>query len=99
MKSSDKRRAPRKQHDSVLEIFDADDGLLITGIGRLVDLSSAGMCFSSTHPFQKGDRINARLRLLKEGVLQIAGHVVWARLKTNALVCGVVFDNVKPAVQ
>jgi hypothetical protein len=66
MSFHEKRRAPRASHDSVLEIYDAE-GHLIIGIGRLVNFSNAGICFSSTKVLEKGQKLTARVRLLKEG--------------------------------
>jgi hypothetical protein len=89
---SDKRRAPRSRHNSVLEIFDTK-GHVIAGIGRLVNFSMVGACFSSTEPFSKGAKINGRLRLLREGVLKISGHIVWSKKKANATLYGLAFDS------
>ncbi len=61
----------------MLEIFD-DSGPWIAGIGRLINVSSVGVCFSSVKSFAKGEKIRGRLRLLKEGVLDINGHVIWS---------------------
>ena len=88
MASSEKRRAARKKHDSVLELYD-ESGTFMSGIGRLVDLSTVGVCFSTSLPLAKGDHIRARLRILKEGLLDITGHVGWVRKKNNSLLYGV----------
>ena len=98
MASRENRRAPRTRHDSVLEIFDAS-GRLIEVIGRLVDVSSVGLCFSSVRPMAVGDKIHARLRLLKEGNLAIEGRIVWTKKKINATFYGVEFDAVVPAAK
>lgn len=92
--SFDKRRAPRHRHDSVLEIRD-DSGRLIVAVGKLVDFSMVGACFATTKHFEKGERINARLRLLQEGVLDITAHVVWTRKKENTVHYGIDFDVIK----
>ncbi len=94
MESNDKRKAPRARHDSVLEICD-DAGRVILSVGRLVDVSSSGACFSSTAEFPVGQKVAARLRLLKEGLLEIHGRVVWARKKANATLYGVAFETAK----
>ncbi len=94
MSSKDNRRAARRKHNSVLEIYDAE-GRYITGLGRLVDFSSVGVRFSSTHVLHNGDRVRARLRLLKEGVLSIVAHVVWTKKLTNTYQYGLAFDIVK----
>jgi len=91
----EKRSARRARHDSVLELFDAS-GQLIAGIGRLVDVSTTGLCFAMTRPLPVGQAIRARLRHLKEGVLHFEGHVVWNKRKTNTYLCGVEFDAITP---
>ena len=94
MKTHEKRRAPRSKHDSILEIYDIE-GNLITGIGRLVNVSKVGVCFSSTKVLAVGEKLRARLRLLKEGTLEVAAHIVWARRKPNARLYGLAFDVVQ----
>jgi hypothetical protein len=95
MTSKDNRRAKRTSHDSVLELFDSS-GQLMAGVGRLVDVSSVGICFSCVKPLAKGEKIQGRLRLLKEGFLDIKGHVVWVRKRVNTTLYGVEFDQVRP---
>lgn len=95
MSSRENRRAPRSRHNSVLEIFD-ESGQLIAAIGRLVNVSSVGACFSSTHHFEKGQKLVARLRLLKEGRLNVTAKVVWIRRKTNSVLYGIEFEKQKP---
>jgi hypothetical protein len=100
MKYSEKRRAPRAKHDSVLEIYDAE-GHLIIGIGRLVNFSNVGICFSSSKVLAKGQRVTARVRLLKEGTLEVSARVVWVEKKLQALFYGIEFDSIqkiKPTV-
>lgn len=94
MKSRENRRAPRHRHDSVLEIFD-DSGHLIMGIGRLVNFSNVGACFSATKMFTKGQKLQARLRLLKEGRIEVAARVVWVRRRTNSILYGIEFEKQK----
>jgi len=93
-KSQDHRRAVRTKHDSVLEIYDME-GHLIVGIGRLIDVSNAGVCFCSTKVLVKGERLRARLRLLKEGALEVLAQVVWVKKKPNTKVYGVKFDSIQ----
>ena len=100
MKFSEKRRAPRAKHDSVLEIYDAE-GHLIIGIGRLVNFSNVGICFSSTKVLNKGQKLSARVRLLKEGMIEVTARVVWVEKKSNSLLYGIEFDSIQkiqPAV-
>jgi hypothetical protein len=100
MNYKEKRRAPRAKHDSVLEIYDAE-GHLIIGIGRLVDFSNVGTCFSSTKVLDKGQKVTARIRLLKEGALEVSARVIWVKKKTNTNLYGIEFDSIQkinPAV-
>jgi len=94
MTPKDQRRAPRTRHDSVLEIYD-ESGHFITGIGRLVNFSKVGVCFSTAKPLVVGEKLRARLRLLNEGTLEVAARVVWARKKPHALLYGLAFDMVQ----
>lgn len=93
MKALEKRRAPRKLHDSVVEIFD-DAGQHITDVARLVDVSTVGASFTSTKVILKGAKLRLRLRLLQEGRLYISGRVVWVRNKVNFIQYGFAFDSV-----
>lgn len=86
----EKRRAPRAR--SVVELF--DDSGRRRGIGRLVDFSREGMCFSSTEALEVGDRLGALVRLLKSGRFRVSGRVVWSRKRLNTLRYGVAFDRV-----
>ena|SRR5258708_18135774 len=94
MNSKENRRAARARHDSVIEIYDLE-GHFITGIGRLVNFSTVGVCFSSTKVLGKGDRLRARLRLLKEGSLEVSAQVVWTKKKPNSRLYGLEFDTVQ----
>ena len=94
MNDNDKRRAARSKHDSVLELYD-EGGHFITGTGRLVNFSKVGICFSTTQALGKGERLRARLRLLREGALEVAAHIVWIRKKPNTILYGLAFDSVR----
>ena len=94
MRPNEKRRAPRSPHDSILELYDAD-GHLIIGIGRLVNFSNAGVCFSSTKVLVKGQKLTARVRLLKEGALEVSARVVWVEKKLSAIFYGIEFDTIQ----
>lgn len=91
----EKRHAPRVKHDSVFEIFD-ESGLSVTLVASLFDFSSTGASFRSTHAFAKGERVYARLHLLREGVLDIAGRIVRVKDAGNSTLYGVKFDAVLP---
>lgn len=64
-------------------------------IARLVDVSSVGLSSTTTHAFAKGARIDARLRLLSAGVLNITGHVVRFKEKTSFTLYAVEFKSVR----
>lgn len=90
------RRSPRSRHDSVLEILD-ETGDVLLDIVRLVDVSSVGASFATTHAFAKGARIHARLRLLNAGVLRITAKVVRVKERTNTTLYAVEFESVRGA--
>ena len=94
MNPKDKRRAPRSRHDSVLELYD-EEGHFITGTGRLINFSKVGVCFSTTKALKTGERLRARLRLLREGTLEVSARVVWTRKKPNTILYGLAFDTVQ----
>ncbi|MBI5247775.1 MAG: PilZ domain-containing protein [Elusimicrobia bacterium] len=91
----EKRRAPRVKHDSVFEFFD-ESGAQVTCVASLFDFSTTGASFRSSHAFAKGDRVRARLHLLREGVLDIAGRIVRVKDCGNITLYGVKFDAVHP---
>src|SRR5258706_2154813 len=94
MASKEIRQASRSKHDSILEIFDTE-GHLIVGIGRLVNYSNVGVCFSSTKILAKGDRLRARLRLLRDGTLEASARVVWVKKRPNSMLYGIAFDSIQ----
>ena len=91
----EKRRSPRDKHDSVFEILD-ESGARVTCVASLFDFSSSGASFRSTHVFAKGERLQARLHLLREGVLDIAGRIVRVKDVGNSTLYGVKFEAVRP---
>jgi hypothetical protein len=93
MKEKDKRRAPRENHDSVLEFF-GKTGEDIVGAARLVNVSATGACFACTLEFKKGQSLKGRLRLLTEGVWDVTAHVRWKKRDLNTNLYGVQFDSV-----
>ena len=93
MTDKENRRAPRKTHNSVIEIYD-EVGNSIAEVARLVDFSQVGACFSSTKVFSVGEKLRLRLRLLREGRLYIRAHVVWAKKKGNTNHYGIEFEKV-----
>lgn len=94
MHTKEGRRAPRTKHDSVVEIYD-DGGHLIIGIGRLVNYSNVGICFTSSKALKLGQRVHARVRLLKEGALEISSRVVWQKKRSAGYQYGIEFDSIQ----
>src|SRR5262245_34322263 len=92
---NDKRRSPRSKHDSVLELFDTS-GHLIIGIGKLVDISDTGACFSARQVLDKDQPLRARIRLLKKGILIASARIVWSRKKVNTYHYGIEFKSIHP---
>ena len=93
MPVNDNRRSSREKHDSVLEIFDAT-GEHIAWTGTLVDCSDTGACFVSGRTLEVGDTVQARLRLLSRGALDISARVVWRRKAGKLNRYGIRFDSV-----
>lgn len=77
-----------------MEIFDTE-GHLILGIGRLVNFSNVGVCFSSTKVLTKGQKLRVRIRLLREGAMEASAHVVWTRKRPASILYGVSFDSIQ----
>lgn len=94
MSTRENRRAPRTKHDSILEIFDTS-GHLIEGVGRLVDFSNVGVCFSSTKVLRNGQKLHTRIRLLREGLLEADAHIVWSKKRSNVMLYGLEFDSIQ----
>jgi len=89
----EKRRAPRNKSDAV---FDLDDeaGHYSPGNAQLIDMSVWGACISSTVLLQKDQSIRGRIHSPTEGLLQIAGQVVWARKRTHDYLYGIAFTKI-----
>ena len=68
MAGKEKRKAPRRSHNSVVEIYDTA-GHAIAEVAHLVDFSTVGACFSTPKVFTIGQELRIRLRLLREGRL------------------------------
>jgi len=93
MTDKESRRAARRAHNSVVEIYD-EKGTIIAEVARLVDFSEVGACFSSTKAFTVNMKIRLRLRLLREGRLYIWARVVWVKKKANTYLHGIEFEKV-----
>ena len=90
----DARRSPRSPHDSALELLD-DEGRLLPGAQRLIDVSAAGLSFSTIRVFKKGARIRGRVRIYEQGTFEFEGRVVRLKERSNSNLYGVAFDSVK----
>jgi len=88
------RRGARFRHDSVLELTDGS-GSLLSEAARIVDVSSVGVSFTTTHVLARGERVRARMRLLGIGVLEIEGRVVRIKENSNSTLYAVEFDSVR----
>lgn len=93
MNEKDKRQAPRDNHDSVIEILDAEGKL--TASGRLTDFSNSGASFSVINPVSLPEKFRARLRLLDKGALEVEARVVRTIKEKNVTKYAVKFDSVK----
>jgi hypothetical protein len=93
MNGRDKRRAPRKAHNSVIEIFDVEGR--VAASGRLIDYSNVGASFSVGDPVVMPDSFRARLRFLDKGVIEVEAKLVWTRRDRNVTRYGIAFDSVK----
>ena len=87
---SEKRRSPRTKSDCVLELYD-ESGHFITGVGKLLDLSTVGARFSSRGALEVGDLLKARLRLPKAKV-ELPAKVVWVRARHADKLYGIEFQ-------
>ena len=93
MREKEMRRAPRRNHNSVVEIYD-NEGNHIADVARLVDFSKVGACFASPKYFPLQTILRLRLRLLREGRLYIKGRVVRATKRANTTLYGFEFEKV-----
>lgn len=76
------------------ELYGAS-GRLIEETVRLVDISATGARLATTAVLRKGAAVQGRLRLLKEGVKEFGGRVLWVKEKTNFNLYGIAFDWVR----
>jgi hypothetical protein len=93
MNGRDKRRAPRNNHNSVIEIFDVEGR--VAAAGRLIDYSSVGASFSVGDPVVMPESFRARLRFLDKGVIEVEARLVWTRRDRNITRYGIAFDSHK----
>jgi hypothetical protein len=89
-----RRRSPRTPHDSALELLD-DEGRLLAGAQRLIDVSALGLSFSTTRVFRKGAKIRGRIRIYERGAFEFEGRVVRLKERSNSNLYGVAFDSIK----
>lgn len=80
----------------MLELYDASGRLLEQSV-RLVDVSATGARLSTTAVLRKGAALRGRLRLLKEGVKEFGGRVLWVKERPNHNLYGVAFDWLRAA--
>jgi hypothetical protein len=82
-----KRREARVKCNLFIELIDRSDH--VSGIGRLLNLSSGGACITSATYLKRGDPILARLPTLRKGANKISGRVVWVRPSTANTLYGI----------
>jgi len=61
----------------------------VSGIGRLLNLSSRGACITSATYLRRGDSVFARLPTLRRGSNKISGRVIWARPTIDKTMYGI----------
>ncbi len=91
---ADKRRASRSRHDSVPEFYDAA-GRRVAEAVRLVDVSATGARIATTANLAKGASVRGRMRLLKEGVVEFVGRILWMKEKENFNLYGIEFNWIR----
>jgi hypothetical protein len=90
MSEMEKHRAPRKQSDYVVEFYDLD-GLLLAGVGHLLDLSATGALVESPLRLVAGQTLRIRLRRGDQSELELPATVVRVRGKGTQMTYGIKF--------
>jgi hypothetical protein len=85
--NDEKRREARVKCNLFIEFIDRSDH--VSGIGRLLNLSSRGACISSATYLKRGEPVLARLPTLRKGANKISGRVVWVRSTTANTLYGI----------
>jgi hypothetical protein len=96
MSQNDKRQAQRRYRNGVLEFYD-EAGLLMTGHGRLVDLSLTGALVESVNKLEIGEILRFCLRLDGETPLDLMAKVVRGYGKASQLAYGLQFGSLSSA--
>jgi hypothetical protein len=94
MMAQENRQSSRKSDDAAVDVYDSL-GKLIPGIAHLVNVSLAGACFTSSHPFKEKESLHLRVRLAKEGRFEIAARIIWSKPDESSTQYGIAFDEVK----
>lgn len=89
----ERRRSPRTNADLVLEVYDPE-GHLVTGVGRVWDLSAKGAKFQTNLRLQVGQRAQIVVRLEDQSRHELPAKVVWARGKGTSSAYGLEFLDV-----
>jgi hypothetical protein len=92
MSHSEKRRSNRKNSNYVVEFYDSD-GLLLEGVGHLLDLSPTGALVSSSLRLQLGQTVLTRIRRAGQASLELLASVVRVRSKGAKLTYGLQFKR------
>ena len=86
----DKRGISRVPCNMVLELRDRTD-YVITGSGRMINLSNSGACFTSRTMLSLGERIQGRLKSESNEIIRISGEIVWIRPGGTGVLYGLQF--------
>jgi hypothetical protein len=95
MQEKDKRKGPRKAITGILEFYD-QEGLLITGLGRVLNLSIAGALIETAMKLKAGQPLHLRLRLPGKTPTDLNARVVRSFGKGPILAFGIQFLDLTP---
>ncbi len=90
MSTKELRRSPRAKSDLVFEIFGEADHL-VSGVGRLLNVSEVGGLLESTVRLDSGQQIRAHVRLDNRSMIQMDARIVWLKPKRQVIVYGIEF--------
>ena len=89
----DKRRARRVASDLWVKLRGTTGSA--APVSRLINFSPTGACMASELKLNKGTRIEGRLVNGQTDQLQITGHIVWAKRKSQGSLYGILFESVQ----
>jgi hypothetical protein len=92
MSENEQRRTARKYADYVVEFYEPD-GLLLAGVGRLLDLSPTGARVESSLRFTPGQALLVRLRRGNGSDVDLSATVVRRQQRGTAATYGIRFKR------